>query len=58
MGRGSRVRAAAGWAANLSGEILNSEKPVCQPGNGGLAIEEGRLARASGAVALVSMLTS
>ena len=52
------MRAAAGWAANLSGEILNSEKPVCQPGNGGLAIEEGRLARASKAVANVRVMTS
>jgi len=38
--RGSRVSAAAGWAANVSSEILASEKLVCEPGNGGLAIEE------------------
>jgi hypothetical protein len=40
VARGSRVSAAAGWAANVSSEILASEKLVCEPGNGGLAIEE------------------
>jgi len=40
VARGSGVCAAAGWAANLSSEILASEKLVCEPGNGGLAIEE------------------
>ena len=39
-------------------EILNSEKLVREPGNGGLAIEEGRLARASRAVAKVRVMTS
>jgi hypothetical protein len=52
------VCTATGWAANLSGEILDLEKLVCQPGNEGLAMEEGRLARASRAVAKVGVLTS
>jgi hypothetical protein len=51
------VCAATGRAGNLSGEILALEKLVCQRGNGGLVIEEGRLARASRVVAKVGVLT-
>jgi hypothetical protein len=36
----SGVCAAAGWAANFVEKFLDSEKLVCEPGNGALAIEE------------------